>query len=157
AIIPLYSGNFIFDANLAGYLVNQSSFTLNSTVYMWNESFSVTGGSLNLTTLEWTYESKADSFYANYSWNQASEILVTNITESANTTPNVNLAIDGSMIANPSVSGENISLPNYFAILRTGDSSLYIDFLDYTYNDMKSIPEYANISVGYYSTELKGE
>ncbi len=156
-IIPLYSGNFIFDANLAGYLVNQSSFALNSTVFMWKESFSVKSGSLNLTTSEWTYESKAYSFYANYSWNQASEILVTNITEIANTTSSVNVSIDGSQIAGLSVSGKVISIPNYFAISRTGDSSLYIDFLNYTYNDMKSIPEYANISVGYYSTELKGE
>lgn len=155
-IIPLYSAYFSFAAYISNQNVNKSSFSLNSTVYNWTESFKVSGGSVELNTTKWTYNSGSENFYANYSWNQASKVLVTNITENATTTSTVNVSIDGTPITNLQVSGSTINITNYFAISKTGNSTLYIDFSHYTFSDDKTISQYANVWVGYYSTELKG-
>lgn len=156
AIIPLYSASFRLLTYVSGYNVNESNFSLNSTVYMRNESFSVSEGSLALNTTNWIYESGTENFYANYTWNQTSRIMVTNITENANTTSTVNITIDGKFITVLQVRGNIINLTNYFANSMK-NSTLYIDFSHYTYYDDRSIPQYASIRVGYYSTQLKGE
>ena len=156
AIIPLYYATFSFAAYVSDNIVNRSSFSLNNTVYIWKESFKVSGGSLELNTTNWTYKSGSENFYANYLWNQTSGVLVTNITENATTTSTVNVSIDGSQITGLQVYGKTINLTNYFAISKSGNSTLYIDFSNYTFSDDKTISEYANVWMGYYSTELKG-
>lgn len=155
-IIQLTQGSFTFNAFINGSVANSSSFVINTSHYEEFISMTIAGHQTNFTTSSWTYNDTTEVYAAKYQMGSSLKgSFISSIRVLANTTPYLNVSIDGSASLSLSVSGHMVYLVNYFATGNNGQNTLNLVISQYNADDLQSvITNTTQINVQYYASIL---